>query len=135
MLLPGEITPLEVVYPSGVCTVMSPPIETEAYTPEPGSIRVGYTENFRMMSPERKLGPRLDHTNLSADPLAVLARCSEFVPVFTGAVASALIAEVDDPYIPVVQRVYESSNTKLFAVMLLIGKLLARLWSVRKRAL
>ena len=98
-------------------------------------MRVGYTENFRMMSPERKLGPRVDHTYLSPDPLAVLARCSECVPVFTGDVASALIVEVDVPYVPDVQRVYESSNTKLFAVMLLIGKLLARLWSVRKRAL
>src|SRR5437660_12682176 len=121
--------------------VTSPPIDADRYRLEPESMRVGKTENVIVVVPVslRKFGPRFFQANVStAEPdAAVLDRLSARTPVYFGCVTTALVDAVNDPSVAFVQRrkypvelSSVSSSVMWFAVSPLIGKLLARLWSV-----
>jgi len=44
------------------------------------------------------LGPRAAHVNVSAEPVDVLAMCSDFVPEWTGVAANSFTVGFGAPY-------------------------------------
>src|SRR5438445_13632199 len=102
--------------------------------PEPALRVLGETEKVITSSPERRLAPRLVQTADSPLPVAVAARCSDLVPLITGDgdPSKAFLTLLGVPPVSVNQRGIVSSILTSLAVWMLTGKLLPRLWSVRK---